>query len=147
MTVTKLDTKRFTIEPGHIVYVQVPEPQARELIGTVCGAAGLEYGDYDQVAFTTASGVQQFRSLGTGRNAATEGTVEVPCVEVSFFVEGDEEKLTTVLEAVYHIHPYEEPVAYVVPGSRTLHVRGMDEDNPNRFWNREPQDWVPQEHR
>lgn len=147
MKISKLDTRRFTIEPGHIVHVQVPEPQARELISAVCKAAALKYGDYDQVAFTTSGGVQQFRSLGTGRNAATGGAVEVPCVEVSFFVEGGEGPLTSVLEAIYHIHPYEEPVVYVVPASRTLHVRGMDEDNPNRFWNREPQDWVPHEHR
>lgn len=147
MTISKLDTKRFAVEVGHIVYVQVPEPQARELISAIGEAWALKYGDYDQVAFTTASGVQQFRSLGTGRNVATDGAVEVPCVEVSVFVEGGEEGLTSVLEAIYNIHPYEEPVIYVVPASRTLHVRGMDEDNPNRFWNREPQDWVPDEHR
>ena len=53
----------------------------------------------------------------------------------------------TVVEAIYDIHPYEEPVIYVAAVTRTLHVRYMDEDNPNRFRNNASEDWVPKEHR
>ncbi|NND19470.1 MAG: hypothetical protein HKN98_12915, partial [Silicimonas sp.] len=107
----------------------------------------LRYGDYDCVAYRTAAGVQQFRSLGSGRNAATEKVVEVPCVEVSFFIGSNEDRAVAVLRAIYSAHPYEEPVIFVEPCVRTLHIRGMDEDNPNRFWNNEAEDWVPDEHR
>ena len=52
-----------------------------------------------------------------------------------------------VLRSIYASHPYEEPVVFVETCVRTLHIRGVDEDNPNRFWNNEAEDWVPEEHR
>ena len=94
----------------------------------------------------TAPGIQHFRSLGSGRNAATEKVVEVPCIELSFFLGSDETKAVQILKNIYAAHPYEEPVVFVEPCVRTLHIRGMDEGNPNRFWNNEAEDWVPQEH-
>jgi len=51
-----------------------------------------------------------------------------------------------VIEAIYFAHPYEEPVIFVETGMRTLHIRGLDEENPHRFWNAERADWVPEEH-
>ena len=92
-------------------------------------------------------GVQQFRSCGTGRNAATARVVEVACTELSVFLPDDPALTARVLEAVYHAHPYEEPVIFVTPCLRTLHIRGMEKDNPNRFWNNAAEDWVPDEHR
>jgi hypothetical protein len=73
--------------------------------------------------------------------------VEVPCVELSFFLSHDEPKAVQVLKSIYSSHPYEEPVVLVESCLRTLHIRGMDEDNPNRFWNCETEDWVPEQHR
>ncbi len=116
-------------------------------LDTVLVDNALKYGDYDRVTFRTALGIQQFRSLGSGRNTATERVVEVPCVELSFFIGGDEARAVQTLRNIYAVHPYEEPVIFVEPCVRTLHIRGMDEDNPNRFWNNEAEDWVPEEHR
>ncbi|MBT8416773.1 MAG: hypothetical protein KJO42_04970 [Silicimonas sp.] len=147
MTLPTLDNDRFVPENGLRIIVQVPETHAQGIIGAVLVDEILRYGDYDCVAYRTAAGVQQFRSLGSGRNAATEKVVEVPCVEVSFFIGSDEARAVAVLRAIYSAHPYEEPVIFVEPCVRTLHIRGMDEDNPNRFWNNEAKDWVPDEHR
>ncbi|QYX57485.1 hypothetical protein K1T73_03535 [Roseovarius sp. SCSIO 43702] len=139
-------SERFTTQSGLRVSVQVPETHTDRLLAAVLAVDGLTYGDYDRVSFSTAPGRQSFRSLGTGRNPATPDTVEVPCVELSLFL-ADETRLTPLLEALYHAHPYEEPVIFVTPAIRTRHKRGLDEDNPNRFWNGPPQDWVPPEHR
>ncbi|NND22810.1 MAG: hypothetical protein HKO14_12035 [Silicimonas sp.] len=147
MTLPTLDNDRFVPENGLRIIVQVPETHAQGIIGAVLVDDALRYGDYDCVAYRTAAGVQQFRSLGSGHNAATEKVVEVPCVEVSFFIGSDEARAVAVLRAIYSAHPYEEPVIFVEPCVRTLHIRGMDEDNPNRFWNNEAEDWVPDEHR
>lgn len=147
MTLPTLDNDRFVPENGLRIIVQVPETHAQGIIGAVLVDEILRYGDYDCVAYRTAAGVQQFRSLGSGHNAATEKVVEVPCVEVSFFIGSDEARAVAVLRAIYSAHPYEEPVIFVEPCVRTLHIRGMDEDNPNRFWNNEAEDWVPDEHR
>lgn len=141
-----LETERFTTEPGYTLTVEVPEERADAVVAAILKVVPLKWGDYDRVAFRGAPGNQQFRSLGTGRNAATADTVAVPCQRVSCFLPGSAD-LTAVLEAVYHAHPYEEPVVLVTPALRSAHVRGLDEDNPNRFWNRPAADWVPAEHR
>lgn len=147
MTLPKLDNDRFIPENGLRIIVQVPDTHAQKVLDAVLVDDALKYGDYDCVAFRTAQGIQQFRSLGTGRNPATETVVEVPCVELSFFSGNDETGIVQVLRNIYSSHPYEEPVIFVEPCVRTLHIRGMDEDNPNRFWNNEAEDWVPEEHR
>lgn len=147
MTLPKLDNDRFVPENGLRIIVQVPDTQTQQIIDAVLVDDALRYGDYDRVAFRTASGIQQFRSLGSGRNTATEKVVEVPCVELSFFTSSDETRVVQALRNIYSSHPYEEPVIFVEPCVRTLHIRGMDENNPNRLWNNGAEDWVPAEHR
>lgn len=147
MTLLNLTTERFIPERGFKVTVQVPDQHAKTITEEILKQTNLQYGDYDRVTFKTAAGVQHFRSLGSGRNAATETVVEVPCVELSFFLANDEALVARVLETIYAAHPYEEPVVFVEACLRTRHIRGLDEDNPNRFWNSAPADWVPDEHR
>jgi len=147
MPLPDLSTDRFTCEAGYRISVQVPEPEAERLIAAVLGADALNYGDYDRVTFCSAPGLQGFRSLGTGRNAATGRSVSVACIELSFFLPEDEDRARTVLGVIYDVHPYEEPVVFVQPCLRCLHIRGADEDNPNRFWNRPAAQWIPEPHR
>ena len=147
MTNISLKNERFTPERGLRVTVQVPQADVRKLIDAVLAVVDLKYGDYDSVSFRTAIGTQQFRSLGSGRNSETSGVVDVPCVELSFFLAEDEAGAIEVLKTIYAWHPYEEPVVFVDACVRTLHIRGMDEGNPNRFWNKPAADWVPQDHR
>lgn len=147
MTLPELVNDRFVPENGLRVIVQVPVSHAQRIVDAVLVHDALKYGDYDCVTFRTAPGVQQFKSLGGGRNAATENVVEVPCVELSFFLGTDEAKAVQVIKSIYSSHPYEEPVVFVESCVRALHIRGVDENNPNRFWNNEPEDWVPDEHR
>ena len=147
MTLPKLDTDRFVPEEGLRIGVQVPDTHTQRIVDAVLSEDTLKYGDYDAVTFQSMLGIQRFRSLGSGRNAATERVDEVPCVELSFFLGGDEAKAVQVLKSIYASHPYEEPVVFVNPCVRTLHIRGMDEDNPNRFWNGDAEDWVPEAHR
>lgn len=147
MTLPNLVSHRFVPQKGLRILVQVPEVRAQDVIDAVLGVTALKYGDYDRVTFTSAAGTQRFRSLGSGRNKATETVLGVPCTEVSFFLSDDDAQATQVLEAIYAVHPYEEPVIFVETCLRTCHIRGLDEDNPNRFWNSKTQDWVPDSHR
>ena len=147
MTAFAVTSDRFTTEDGVRVVVQVPDPSCQALIDRVLQETALPYGDYDRVTFQSQPGRQQFRSTGSGRNAATDGVVAVPCVELSFFLPDEPALISRVLTALYDAHPYEEPVIFVAPCQRALHVRGRDEDNPNRFWNAPPADWVPGDHR
>ena len=140
-----LPSDRFTTEGGYVVLFQVPADAAQTTCAHILSVHAMGYGDYDSVHFQTALGRQTFRALGQGRNVATKDIVHVDCVEGSFYCSLD--RLEPVLRAIYHAHPYEEPVVYVLPALRTLHIRGMDEHNPNRFWNQKTPDWVPAEHR
>ncbi|WP_282153079.1 hypothetical protein [Ruegeria atlantica] len=124
----------------------MPDTHAQKIIDAVLVDDVLKYGDYDCVTYQAAPGMQQFRSLGSGRDRATKKVVEVPCVELSFFLGSYEAKTVQVLRNIYSSHPYEEPVIFIEPSMRTLHIRGMDEGNPNRLWNNEAEDWVPKEH-
>lgn len=147
MTRPELENTRFTVQPCDRFSVQVPESHAQNIVNAVLQETALTYGDYDSVTFKTALGTQQFRSKGTGRNAATEHVVEVPCCEITFLLEKHDATTLRVLQAIYAAHPYEEPVIAITDCLRTLHIRGLDEDNPNRFWNAAPETWVPKEHR
>ena len=142
-----LTCERFTHEWGHRILVQVPLPHVDAVLDAVLGCCDLRYGDYDSVSFQTAEGIQRFRSLPGGRNRPTDHVVQVPCVEISFFVPDHGGDLLTVLRAIYDVHPYEEPVVNIVKCARTRHIRGLDEDNPNRFWNRKAESWIPEPHR
>ena len=147
MSIKFASSNRFKQENCYRIHVQIPQSRYAVFAQHMRSITPLIYGDYDSVIFKTVLGEQSFRSSGNGRNCATENAVCVPCVEASFFVEGDARHLSTVVEAIYDIHPYEEPVIYVAAVTRTLHVRYMDEDNPNRFWNNASEDWVPKKHR
>ncbi|WP_298852056.1 hypothetical protein [uncultured Ruegeria sp.] len=142
----QVKSNRFDLEEGFEISVQVPQPHAKALLQAVYPVAALGYGDYDRVSFQTEVGIQRFRSLPGGRNAATDQIVAVPCVELSFFLP-DEKHVQDVAEALFAQHPYEEPVILIRSALRTLHRAGMDEDNPNKFWNLPAEDWVPEVHR
>lgn len=142
-----MTSDRFTCENGLRITVQVPQSRSAALTEAILKCDPLAYGDYDEVTFQSAQGTQSFRSTGTGRNPATKAAVNVPCVELSFFVSAKGGNASAVLEALYSAHPYEEPVIFITPCMRTRHIRGMDEDNPARFWNAPVEDWVPAEHR
>lgn len=141
---TPLASDRFTIQSGHRISVQIPESDVAAMITAITTIDPLDYGDYDSVTFASRPGTQTFRSLGTGRNTPTDGVAAVASVELTFFTPADPAR---IVEAIYQAHAYEEPVIFVTPTTRTLHIRGLDEDNPNRFWNRTAQDWLPEEHR
>ncbi|WP_299982673.1 hypothetical protein [uncultured Ruegeria sp.] len=146
MAPAEYENDRFKTETGVRVIVQVPETHVQKIMDAILAEDALTYGDYDSVAYQAALGQQQFRSTGRGRNASTPSAVKVPCVEVSFFLSGDASNTTKVLKAIYETHPYEEPVILVSQCLRTLHIRGLDEDNPNRFWNGDAEEWVPEAH-
>lgn len=140
-------SERYRIESGLRILVQCPAEALPRVEAAVLDRDPLVHGDYDRVSFHGAAGVQRFRSLGGGRNRATDDTVEVACVEWQFFTTAAGAALDTLIRAIYDAHPYEEPVIHLVPAQRCRHRRGMDEDNPNRFWNRETADWLPPAHR
>lgn len=136
----------YRIVSCHHIRVQTPELHVVRLLAAVLTVDPLVWGDYDQVSFTTAAGLQRFRTLPGARNRATGEAESVPCVELSFVVP-EQADLAAILTALAEAHAYEEPVIVVTSAVRTLHHRGTGEDAPNRFWNQPAEDWVPTVHR
>lgn len=140
-------TERYHLETGLRILVQCPAEALGRVEAAVLACDPLDHGDYERVSFQGAAGVQRFRSCGGGRNRATKDTVEVDCIEWQISTTAKGAALDALIRAIYAAHPYEEPVIHLVPAQRCRHRRGMDEDNPNRFWNRPIEDWLPPEHR
>ncbi len=82
---TDLTSKRFTTQAGQLITIEIPEEAHATVLDAILSHDPLQYGDYAEVAFRGAAGIQQFRSLGTGRNSETESTVKVPCQSLRFF--------------------------------------------------------------
>ena len=141
MTLPDVASGRFTQEKGFHIVLQVPETHVQIVIDAILDVAVLKQGDDDSVAFISISGLQQFRCLVTVRNPNSPGLINVPCLEVSFFLENEPAMITQVIEAIYDAHPYEEPVIRIQEALRTKHIPGVDEDNPNRIWNARDADW------
>lgn len=133
-----------------LVAVRSPEAphqaHVERLLAAVATVDLLIWGDYDQVSFTTTAGQQRFRTLPSARNAATTTISRVACVELPFTLPAEAD-LHAVLAALCAAPAYEEPVIYITQTLRTLHNRGAGEDNPNKFWNRSAEDWLPAAHR
>ena len=136
MSLQNMSCDRFTTEEGYLIRLEVPTLNHQQMLTAVRNAADLRYGDYDSVSFTTSPGTQRFRSLGGGHNPTKDIVSEWECVEVTFFLPADALVVERVLRNVYAVHPSEEPVIHIVKAVRSLHIRGLDEKNPNRFWNR-----------
>lgn len=138
---------RYRVEDVLILRVQVPQTHAERILDAITQVCDLAYGDYTHVSFEEAAGTQRFAATGAGRNTATGRVVCVPCVQLTAQLPASGHVARDVVTAIYDAHPYEEPVIDLSPAFGTRHVRGMDEDNPNRFWNSDMPDWVPSEHR
>ena len=62
-TFRTIQSGRFSIEQGTRVLIQVPQEAAEQVLQEILAQEPLHWGDYDQVAYTTRPGVQQFRAL------------------------------------------------------------------------------------
>ena len=108
----------------------VPPEHADALFKGILKLAPLAYGNYDQVAWFSSAGVEQYRpGTGSRPTLGREHVVErTSSVNLEFTILCEEELLQRVLvEGIAAHHPWEEPVIYV---SRSLSTRTeCDEDD------------------
>lgn len=106
------------------------------IMDAVIAITPLAMGNYDSNAFQSASGTERYRPL-EGTAAGPEGEVRLRpvVVEVSFELPDDQLLAGRIVEAIFQIHSYQEPVIRLasVLASRS---KGLDDQaNPNRWWN------------
>jgi len=118
------------------VTVQAPQEDVGRIMAYVAEVAPLRQGPYDSNAYVAPPGIERYRPLD-GAAAGPETAVrERPgVVEVSFELHPDSALLDQVVETIFQVHSYQEPVIKV---QETLVSRSKgldDKDNPHRWWN------------
>ena len=135
-TLIGFQTETLRLEPVFIITVNVPTDDAEAVLRSVTKAVPLQYGDYDQVAYLSSAGYEQFRPLEGSRAGEQQELSAYATTQVTFCIPKDQVALAKALEGAQDAHPYEEPVIYVREGYASRSVRGAGADNPNRWWNR-----------
>lgn len=114
---------RMTLKPVYRITTFVPSDKLQALLAGVGSVVSLEYGCYDQVAWSSAEGIEQFRPLpGSNPRLGKQGEIaRVPSVRVEFVIDRDPTILDRVLTlGLIPNHPWEEPAVFVDEASVTL---------------------------
>lgn len=131
------ETKSVRMERLLQLRVFAPEEDADRIMAHVCEIVPLTQGEkYDSNAYQSAAGIERYRPLeGAAAGPETEVRKRPGVIELSFELPDDQPVLEAVVEAVFQVHSYQEPVIKVqtVLVSRS---KGLDDsDNPHRWWN------------
>jgi len=111
------------LKPVYRITTFVPSDKLQALLTGVSEIVPLQYGHYDQVAWWSAEGVEQFRPLpGSNPSSGITGQVSrVASLRVEFIVPRDPVLLEKVLTlGLIPNHPWEEPAIFVDESSVTL---------------------------
>lgn len=135
------DTRPIEMQPLWLVMFQAPGEDLDRIFEAVTAVAPLVQGKTDRNGYRAPGGLEYYRSREGTPTGAEEGTRKRPGVdEMRFFVPRDEALLKAVIEAIYEVHSYYEPVITVTEVLRSQ-CKGLDDsDNPHRWWNKEG-DW------
>jgi len=131
------ETKSVCMERLLQVSVFTPEEDVDRIMEHVCQIVPLAQGDsYDSNAYQSAPGVERYRPLeGAAAGPETEVRKRPGVVEISFELPDSQELLEQIVETIFQVHSYQEPVIKVQPVvvSRS---KGLDDrGNPYRWWN------------
>jgi hypothetical protein len=129
----------YCLERAFLINVHVPNANVEKVLKSVTIAAPLDYGNYDQVAFLDAPGLEQFRPKTESKAGDYESAGRELTTNISFSIPQNTMMLKKILDAIRQVHSYEEPVIYVRDVWRSR-ATGGDDENPNRWWNSQPND-------
>lgn len=136
MTDESFETRSARMERMLLLTFQAPLPDVERIMGAVVEIVPLAMGCYDSNAYQSASGVERYRPLeGAAAGPEAEVRKRPGVVEVSFELPDDRPLLDQLIETIFRLHSYQEPVI------RVQHIlscrsKGLDDhDNPHRWWN------------
>lgn len=135
------DTRPIEMQPLWLVMFQAPGEDLDRIFEAVTAVAPLVQGKTDRNGYRAPGGLEYYRPREGTPTGAEEETRKRPGVdEMRFFIPRDEALLKAVIEAIYEVHSYYEPVITVTEVLRSQ-CKGLDDsDNPHRWWNKEG-DW------
>ncbi|QFT79050.1 hypothetical protein FIU89_00395 [Roseovarius sp. THAF27] len=138
---TGFDTRPIEMQPMWALMFQAPSEDVDRIFDAVTQVAPLTQGKTDRNGYRAPGGLEYYRPREGTPTGAEDDTRHRPGVdEMRFFLPRDPAMLTAVIEAIYAVHSYYEPVITVTDVLRSQ-CKGLDDsDNPHRWWNRDG-DW------
>lgn len=130
------ETKSVWMERMLLMVLQAPAEDVDRIMEAVTAITPLQMGKYDRNAFQSGAGVERYRPIeGAAAGAETETRKRPGTMEISFELPEDQALVERVVEAIFDVHSYQEPVIRLVP-ILTSRSKGLDDrDNPHRWWN------------
>ena len=130
------DTKSVRMAPMFLLTLQAPIDDVDRIMEAVVEIAPLAMGRYDCNAYQSGAGVERYRPLeGAVAGPEVEVRKRPGVIELSFELPDDRSVVERVVEAIFQVHSYQEPVIRIqaILSSRS---KGLDDSgNPNRWWN------------
>ena len=134
---TGFDTRPIQMQPMWAIMFQAPVEDIDRIFEAICEVAPLRQGKTDQNGYRASTGHEYYRPREGTPTGAEDDIRKRPGVdEMRFFLPRDETLLTRVIEAIYEVHSYYEPVITVTEVLRS-ECKGLDDSkNPHRWWNK-----------
>ena len=127
--------------PVWTLEIQTLPGDVDRILDAVMTVYPLSFGRYQRNASISAVGKETSQPE---ENSTTTTHVEgfragqtetYPMVELKISVERDLAILEKVMDAIHHVHHYEEPVIFLREDWASRAAYNPDSDNPNRWWN------------
>ncbi len=131
------DTRPIEMQPMWLLMFQAPEEDVDRIFEAVTQVAPLVQGKTDSNGYRAPSGLEYYRPReGTPTGVEDEMRKRPDVDEMRFFLPRDLKKLEAVIETIYEVHSYFEPVITVTEVLRSQ-CKGLDDsNNPHRWWNK-----------
>lgn len=118
----------------------VPEDTDR-ILDAVIAVHPLGFGRYQRNASISAIGMETAQPEANSTTTthvegfAAGNTETYPMVELKVSIERDRAVLEKVMDAILHVHHYEEPVIFLREDWASRANYNPNSDNPSRWWN------------
>lgn len=130
------ETHSVRMEEVLLVSVQAPAEDMDRLATAIAEIDPLVLGKYDNNTYESSNGLERYRPReGAAAGPEAELRKRPGVSNMSFQIPDDQSLLQRIVEQLFQVHSYQEPVIIVqkVLASRS---RGRDDrNNPNRWWN------------
>ncbi|MCR9178079.1 MAG: hypothetical protein NXI19_19020 [Alphaproteobacteria bacterium] len=136
-----LDTRPVEMVPMWLLMFQAPEEDVDRVFEAVSAIAPLRQGNTDRNGYRAPGGIEYYRPReGTPTGPEDEVRKRPGVDEMRVFIPREADMLKAVIEAIYEVHSYYEPVITVSEVLRSQ-CKGLDDSaNPHRWWNKDG-DW------
>ena len=141
MDLTSYSAKSGRFVPVWTLEIQTLPEDTDRILDAIMEVHSLSYGRYQRNASISAVGretaqPEEGSTTTTHVDGFTAGATETyPMVELKVSIERDPSVLAHVMDAIHHVHHYEEPVIFLREDWSSRAAYDPSNDNPNRWWN------------